>query len=46
MDSKSFQKPFFLGIGGSGMSSLAFLLLSKGFEVSGYDGKNSGIVEN
>ncbi|EMM94535.1 UDP-N-acetylmuramate--L-alanine ligase [Leptospira interrogans serovar Zanoni str. LT2156] len=45
MDSKSFQKPFFLGIGGSGMSSLAFLLLSKGFEVSGYDGKNSGIVE-
>lgn len=27
------------------MSSLAFLLLSKGFEVSGYDGKNSGIVE-
>ncbi|WP_061286032.1 UDP-N-acetylmuramate--L-alanine ligase [Leptospira interrogans] len=45
MDSKLFQKPFFLGIGGSGMSSLAFLLLSKGFEVSGYDGKNSGIVE-
>ncbi|EMK17153.1 UDP-N-acetylmuramate--L-alanine ligase [Leptospira kirschneri] len=45
MDPKSFQKPFFLGIGGSGMSSLAFLLLSKGFEVSGYDGKNSGVVE-
>ncbi|WP_061247105.1 UDP-N-acetylmuramate--L-alanine ligase [Leptospira noguchii] len=45
MDPKSFQKPFFLGIGGSGMSSLAFLFLSKGFEVSGYDGKDSGVVE-
>ncbi|AXR62278.1 UDP-N-acetylmuramate--alanine ligase [Leptospira mayottensis] len=41
----SFQKPFFLGIGGSGMSSLAFLLLSKGLKVGGYDGKHSAIVE-
>ncbi len=41
----SFQKPFFLGIGGSGMSSLAFLLLSKGLKVGGYDGKHSAVVE-
>lgn len=44
-DWKSFQKPFFLGIGGSGMSSLAFLLLEKGMKVSGYDGKHSEVVE-
>ncbi|EPG81573.1 UDP-N-acetylmuramate--L-alanine ligase [Leptospira santarosai] len=41
----SFQKPFLLGIGGSGMSSLAFLLLGKGLKVGGYDGKHSAIVE-
>lgn len=40
----SYQRPFFLGIGGSGMSSLAFLLLSKGVKVSGYDGKISETV--
>ncbi|TGK34465.1 UDP-N-acetylmuramate--L-alanine ligase [Leptospira gomenensis] len=41
---ESYQRPFFLGIGGSGMSSLAFLLLSKGMKVSGYDGKISDTV--
>ncbi|MBM9499100.1 UDP-N-acetylmuramate--L-alanine ligase [Leptospira sp. 201903071] len=44
-DWKSFQRPFFLGIGGSGMSSLAFLLLEKGMKVGGYDGKHSPVVE-
>ncbi|EQA51694.1 UDP-N-acetylmuramate--L-alanine ligase [Leptospira kmetyi] len=44
-DWKNFQRPFFLGIGGSGMSSLAFLLLSKGLKVGGYDGKHSSVVE-
>ncbi|XDD51075.1 UDP-N-acetylmuramate--L-alanine ligase [Leptospira sp. WS92.C1] len=44
-DWESFQKPFFLGIGGSGMSSLAFLLLEKGLKVGGYDGKHSPVVE-
>ncbi|AOP33178.1 UDP-N-acetylmuramate--alanine ligase [Leptospira tipperaryensis] len=44
-DWKSFQRPFFLGIGGSGMSSLAFLLLEKGMKVGGYDGKHSAVVE-
>ncbi|PJZ48418.1 UDP-N-acetylmuramate--L-alanine ligase [Leptospira saintgironsiae] len=41
-----FSKPFFLGIGGSGMSSLAHILADAGFEVSGYDGKKSQITEN
>ncbi|MBW0435929.1 UDP-N-acetylmuramate--L-alanine ligase [Leptospira yasudae] len=44
-NTKPFQRPFFLGIGGSGMSSLAFLLLSKGLKVGGYDGKHSATVE-
>ncbi|MCG6192498.1 UDP-N-acetylmuramate--L-alanine ligase [Leptospira sp. FAT2] len=44
-NTKPFQRPFFLGIGGSGMSSLAFLLLSKGLKVAGYDGKHSATVE-
>ncbi|TGK18494.1 UDP-N-acetylmuramate--L-alanine ligase [Leptospira stimsonii] len=44
-DWKSFQRPFFLGIGGSGMSSLAFLLLERGMKVGGYDGKHSDVVE-
>lgn len=39
-----FSKPFFLGIGGSGMSSLAHILLDAGFSVSGYDGKESQAV--
>ncbi|EQA44149.1 UDP-N-acetylmuramate--L-alanine ligase [Leptospira broomii serovar Hurstbridge str. 5399] len=37
----SFSKPFFLGIGGSGMSSLAHILLDIGLPVVGYDGKKS-----
>ncbi|MGJ4786616.1 UDP-N-acetylmuramate--L-alanine ligase [Leptospira koniambonensis] len=41
-----FSKPFFLGIGGSGMSSLAHILADAGFEVSGYDGKKSQVTEN
>ncbi len=40
-----FSKPFFLGIGGSGMSSLAHILLDAGFAVSGYDGKKSRVTE-
>ncbi|GBF38925.1 UDP-N-acetylmuramate--L-alanine ligase [Leptospira johnsonii] len=41
-----FSKPFFLGIGGSGMSSLAHILADAGFQVSGYDGKKSQATEN
>lgn len=41
-----FSKPFFLGIGGSGMSSLAHILADAGFEVSGYDGKKSQVTDN
>ncbi|TGM89813.1 UDP-N-acetylmuramate--L-alanine ligase [Leptospira licerasiae] len=41
-----FSKPFFLGIGGSGMSSLAHILADAGFKVSGYDGKKSQVTEN
>ncbi len=35
----------FIGIGGISMSGLAELILSKGFEVSGSDGKESEIIE-
>ncbi|MEI1279665.1 UDP-N-acetylmuramate--L-alanine ligase [Leptospira venezuelensis] len=41
-----FSRPFFLGIGGSGMSSLAHILADAGLEVSGYDGKKSQVTEN
>lgn len=39
-----FSKPFFLGIGGSGMSSLAHILIDLGMSVSGYDGKKSSVT--
>ncbi|PJZ69397.1 UDP-N-acetylmuramate--L-alanine ligase [Leptospira perolatii] len=39
-----FSKPFFLGIGGSGMSSLAHILCGMGYSVSGYDGKKSDTI--
>ncbi|TGL61459.1 UDP-N-acetylmuramate--L-alanine ligase [Leptospira sarikeiensis] len=41
-----FTKPFFLGIGGSGMSSLAHILADAGLDVCGYDGKRSQVTEN
>ncbi|TGJ98877.1 UDP-N-acetylmuramate--L-alanine ligase [Leptospira langatensis] len=40
-----FTKPFFLGIGGSGMSSLAHILSDAGLSVTGYDGKKSPVTE-
>ncbi|TGK07880.1 UDP-N-acetylmuramate--L-alanine ligase [Leptospira semungkisensis] len=40
-----FSKPFFLGIGGSGMSSLAHILSDAGLSVTGYDGKKSQVTE-
>lgn len=40
-----FSKPFFLGIGGSGMSSLAHILIDAGLQVYGYDGKKSPVTE-
>lgn len=35
------KKPFFIGIGGSGMSSLAHILLDSKIEVKGYDKANT-----
>lgn len=38
-------KFYFIGIGGSGMSGLAEILLSQGFKVSGSDTKDTEIIE-
>jgi UDP-N-acetylmuramate--alanine ligase len=38
------KKPFFIGIGGSGMSSLAHILLDLKIEVKGYDKSSSDTV--
>jgi len=40
------NKVHFIGIGGIGMSALAFSLLSKGKKVTGSDKKTSNIVTN
>ncbi|HMX34372.1 MAG TPA: UDP-N-acetylmuramate--L-alanine ligase, partial [Leptospiraceae bacterium] len=39
------KKPFFIGIGGSGMSSLAHILLDLKIDVSGYDKAQSDTVK-
>jgi len=39
-----YQKVFILGLGGSGMSSIAKFLSQKGHEVSGYDQRQSYIT--
>ncbi len=39
------KKPFFIGIGGSGMSSLAHILLDFKIEVNGYDKANSDTIK-
>ena len=41
----NFKNIFILGIGGSGMSSIAKYLKQKGFNVEGYDQRTSYIVE-
>jgi UDP-N-acetylmuramate--alanine ligase len=42
---KAIDRIYFIGIGGSGMSGLAEVLLNLGYSVSGSDLKNSPIVE-
>ena len=39
----SFKSCYIIGIGGSGMSSIAKYLFQKGLEVSGYDQRSSYI---
>lgn len=38
---KKFKRIHFIGIGGAGMSAIAWILLKRGFEVSGSDSSNS-----
>ncbi|MEM7182526.1 MAG: UDP-N-acetylmuramate--L-alanine ligase [Spirochaetota bacterium] len=45
LDSLPGKKPFLLGIGGSGMSAIAHLLVDMGFAVSGYDKKDSSELQ-
>ena len=42
---KSLNKIFFVGIGGSGMSGLAEVLLNLGYEVMGSDTTESSVTE-
>lgn len=42
----SIKKIHFIGIGGISMSGLALILLSKGFNISGSDQKNSDLIES
>ena len=42
---RNFQRIHLVGIGGSGMSGIAEVLLSSGYAVSGSDTKQSGVTE-
>ncbi len=45
IDLKKIKKIHFIGIGGSGMSSLAEIFLLKGFDVSGFDDVKSSTID-
>ena len=40
------KKIHFVGIGGAGMSPLAKIMVELGYEVTGSDRANSGVIEN
>ncbi len=46
IDLEKYKHYHFIGIGGIGMSALAEILLSEGYEVSGSDMKRSGITDH
>ena len=43
---KDIKKIHFVGIGGAGMSPLAKVMCELGYEVTGSDRENSGVIEN